>query len=238
MSDTKLPNAKVIIAIAREAVAAKSKAADILAPMKDRHKAFYDNNEYSPKAMALLSTLFKEFGKNEIRAQDISAHCRYALDVFDNETREKGHAGNLVDMAKGATAEQAVAGLKADSDEPKNAAPAPASDALAPADALKKLRAARDKNPPPSPSEVEDQQSARAAKRNKVPAADADEDVAAEPKKRGRPPKLSVVQNTPAEASPPPAPPAVKLPDDDDESAWDEAAPIAPSAPADATSAA
>lgn len=217
MSETKLPNAKVIIAIAREAVAAKSKAADILAPMKDRHRAFYENNEYSPKAMALLSTMLKEFGKNEIRAQDISAHCRYALDVFDNETREKGHAGNLVDMAKGATAEQAVAGLKADADEPKDAA-------LAPADALKKLRAARDKNPPPSPSEVEDQQSARAAKRNNVPAADADEDISAEPKKRGRPPKLSVVQDYVPAA--PPAP--VSILDDDEEAEWEGSAPFAP----------
>jgi hypothetical protein len=217
VSETKLPNAKVIIAIAREAVAAKSKAADILAPMKDRHRAFYENNEYSPKAMALLSTMLKEFGKNEIRAQDISAHCRYALDVFDNETREKGHAGNLVDMAKGATAEQAVAGLKADADEPKDAA-------LAPADALKKLRAARDKNPPPSPSEVEDQQSARAAKRNNVPAADADEDISAEPKKRGRPPKLSVVQDYVPAA--PPAP--VSILDDDEEAEWEGSAPFAP----------
>ncbi|KPH79346.1 hypothetical protein AE618_18790 [Bosea vaviloviae] len=91
-----------MLAIARESLRAKDKATQLHAPVKDRKKSFYEAGNGNPKAMALLESLLKIHGNNEIRALDTAAHCQQALEIFMEEVGEKGHVGNLADMANAA----------------------------------------------------------------------------------------------------------------------------------------
>jgi len=150
---TKLPSQAQMLAIARESLNAKDKSTQLHAPIKERKKSFYEVGNGNPKALALLESLLKIHGNNEIRADDTAAHCQQALDIYREHTKDKGHVGNLADMAEASA--DGEEGEGADAGEPDlNAAPTaeggvPLGDAQkqfeATAEVAKKRRAARKK---------------------------------------------------------------------------------------------
>lgn len=146
---TKLPSRAQMLAIARESLNAKDKATQLHAPIKERKKSFYEVGNGNPKALALLESLLKIHGNNEIRADDTAEHCQQALDIYREHTKDKGHVGNLADMAEADDADDDAAG-----DGDLNAAPTaeggvPLGDAQkqfeATADVAKRRRSARKK---------------------------------------------------------------------------------------------
>lgn len=207
---TKLPNFKQMLAIAQASTDAKIKAIDLQQPSRDREKAFYENGNGSPVAMGLLKKLLKMRGQSELKADDALAHIQFVTDELQRLWKEKGHAGNLDDMARKVSPVDAVKGMA----EPP--APTSGTGALSPQEALEAFR----KNEHKAPKPEAEQHAESDAK------SDAADDAA--PKKRGRPPKakLELVKN---EAAPEPVAPL----DDGDE--FDQAAPpVPPAAPLEA----
>jgi hypothetical protein len=202
---TKLPNFKQMLAIAQASTEAKIKANDLQQPSRDREKSFYENGNGHPAAMGVLKKLLKMRGQSELKANDALSHIQQVTDELQKLWKEKGHAGNLDDMARKVTPAEAVKGMV----EPP--APPPGTGALSPEAALAAFRKNEHKAPKP-----EAEQPAEAEAKSDA----ADEGA---PKKRGRPakPKLEVVNNNP---SPEPVAPL------DDEDEFDRAAPPVPPA--------
>lgn len=204
MSEGKTFTSKtVLLALLKEGNRIKEETSAISGRYGERIRAQVENGQLHGPAFRVAQSIERKRRNNEIAAQDMMDHLLFYCEVIQEDMRNGGHMGNLDDMAR-PSVEQIVSGL-----EPAEASP---TDALSPKDALKKLRAARDKNPPPSPDEVEARQNDGAAKR------------------RGRPPKLSVVGSEDAVAPPPPPP--VSLLDDDEE--FEAAAPTPPAPPSGA----
>jgi hypothetical protein len=204
MSEGKTFTSKtVLLSLFNEGNRIKEETSAIGGKFGERIRAQVENGRLHSAAFSKAMSIYRKSRNNEMEALDQIDNLRFYLEVIEGEIRDKGHMGNLDDMAR-PSVEQIVSGL-----EPAEATP---TDALSPKDALTKLRAARDKNPPPSPDEVEARQNDGAAKR------------------RGRPPKLSVVGSEDAVAPPPPPP--VSLLDDDEE--FEAAAPTPPAPPSGA----
>lgn len=186
---TKLPSAEQSIAIARQSLIAKDKARQIMQPVKDRKKAFYENGCGNAMAQSLLEKLMHIAGDNELRADDTAAACEHAIEIYRNQKPEGRHYGNLADMANSQpyqgepeTAASAAAAAFARQDAETEANRAAAREAL-------ELNTDGSSALPPAPPEaVEDKP------------------------KRGR--KAKTPEAT-TEAAPPPPPPTLK--DDDEE---------------------
>lgn len=202
MSEGKTFTSKtVLLSLFKEGNRIKEETSAIGGKFGERVRNQVENGRLHSGAFSKAISIYRKSRNNEMDALDQIDHLRFYLDVIESEIRDKGHTGNLDDMAGKPSISQVVSGLEPDE--------APAPDALTPKEAVKKLRAARDKNPPPSPAEVAVQQDEAAAKR------------------RGRAPKLSVVSSS-DEA--PPAPPSA-LPADDE---FEAAAPTPPAPPSSA----
>ncbi len=102
---TKLPSGEQSIAIARQSLAAKDKARQLMQPVKDRKKAFYENGRGNAMAQSLLEKLLHIAGDNELRADDAAAACEHAIEIYRNQKPENRHYGNLADMANSAEPE-------------------------------------------------------------------------------------------------------------------------------------
>lgn len=113
---TKLPSGEQSIAIARQSLIAKDKARQIMQPVKDRKKAFYENGSGNAIAQSLLEKLLHIAGDNELRADDTAAACEHAIEIYRNQKPENRHYGNLADMANAAEpAPQTAASAAAES---------------------------------------------------------------------------------------------------------------------------
>ncbi|MGO4738617.1 hypothetical protein AB4099_18865 [Bosea sp. 2KB_26] len=167
---------------------------------KERKKSFYEVGNGNPKSMALLEMLLKIHGNNEIRADDTAAHCQQALDIYREVTKDKGHVGNLADMAnQTAGHDEGEQGDRAAVEPDPNLNTAPGG--LPHDESLKRFEA----------NLTEAANRKKAAKALDLPTVDPS---AVEKPRRGRKAKADEPGEATTVASPPPPPPAGE--DDDD----------------------
>lgn len=187
----RMPSMEQAFALAKRAFAARNKANDMYQPVKDQEAAFYENGNGNPKQQALIKRLVKARDKNEIAALQEAALYEQAIEYFIRDTRSRGHAGDLVEMANG------------EDEECDDAAPAEPQSAAAAAEAIFKKQDA----------ETEANQAAFREKFD-IPAegVEAPAEAVEDKPKRGRKAKTPEAIT---EAAPPPPPPALK--DDDEE---------------------
>lgn len=96
----KMPSMQQAFAIARSSLNARNKARQDVQPTKDRESTFYETGNGNPKQLRFIKQLLDANDKNELRAQDEAALYQQALDHFREITKDKGHVGNLADMAE------------------------------------------------------------------------------------------------------------------------------------------
>lgn len=101
----KMPSMQQAFAIARSSLNARNKARQDVQPTKDRESTFYETGNGNPKQLRFIKQLLDANDKNELRAQDEAALYQQALDHFREITKDKGHVGNLADMAESAAAD-------------------------------------------------------------------------------------------------------------------------------------
>lgn len=200
----KFASASVVKALFVQSVKTKEETATIAGKFGERVKAQVENGNLHNAAFGQAAAIYRKMRNNELKAKEHLAHLRHYIELIEEEMYQKGHTGNLADMAK------------ADASEP-GPQPETAPGGVPLADAQKMFEGTK---------AIADNRKA-AAKKLDIPALDPDappappaapattEAAPAEKPKRGRLPKVAAAK---ADAAPPPPPAAVGgLPDDDEE---------------------
>lgn len=202
----RLPSAAQVKSLLKEGARVKERVGEIAGTYGDRVKSAIENGNLHGAAFGKAKSIFNKGRTNELAALEQIAHLRVYLDWIEEDISNKGHTGNLADMANTA----------ADEDEGEgDPAPETAPGGVPLADAQKMFEGTK---------AIADNRKA-AAKKLDIPALDPDAPPApppatdaapAEKPKRGRPSKAAAAAK--ADAAPPPPPAAVGgLPDDDEE---------------------
>lgn len=138
MSDTHkitYPSTAVLKALMREKITTKDKLAKIAGEHGERIRHHVENSNLNKWAFGVSAKLFATFNKDELKALADLGHLKAYIEVVEAEFSQKGHVGNLADMAQKVDAKDAVAGVK----EPDGASN------VTPIAALKERRAGRPK---------------------------------------------------------------------------------------------
>lgn len=186
----RLPSAAQVKALFKEGARVKEKMSEIAGTYGDRVKSAIENGNLHGAAFGKAKSIYTKSRNNELAALEQMHHLRVYLDWIEEDIRNKGHVGDLADLAArpGADAEPQSAASAADEAFEREDAETEANRAAARA-ALDLPEDGSAAAPPPPPV--------------------ADE----KPKRGGR--KTKAVEAA-ADAAPPP-PPAPTLKDDDEE---------------------
>lgn len=201
----RLPSATQVKALLKEGARVKERVGEIAGTYGDRVKSAIENGNLHGAAFGKAKSIFNKGRTNELAALEQIHHLRVYLDWIEEDISNKGHTGNLADMANAADGEAKTEQAPAAETAPGGV---PLADAQKMFEGTKAIAANR-----------------KAASRAlEIPALDPDappapppatEAAPAEKPKRSRPPKAAAAKT---DAAPPPPPAAVGgLPDDDEE---------------------
>lgn len=138
----KLPSAPVVKQLFAEANRVKEETSSIAGSFGDRIKTQIEIGNLHGPAFRQASSVFRKARNNELKAKEHLYHLRAYLDWVEEDLVNKGHVGNLVEMAKESDASEETedAGLNA---APTAEGGVPLGDALAQFEGTKEVAARR-----------------------------------------------------------------------------------------------
>ncbi|WP_199086006.1 hypothetical protein [Bosea sp. ASV33] len=96
----KLPQASVVKALFAEANRVKEQTSSIAGQFGDRIKTQVEVGNLCGPAFRQAASIFKKARNNELKAKEHLYHLRAYLDWVEEDLVNKGHVGNLADMAE------------------------------------------------------------------------------------------------------------------------------------------